>query len=336
MSPTINADRIMQLGLGFWGSRTLLSAVELGLFTVLAKGPMTASEIQSRLALHPRSTLNFLDALVAMGMLARSDGRYANTPETAAFLDRAKPDYVGGVLEMLSVRNYGFWDGLTEALRTGQPQNEIKHGGSLFETLYSAPERLRSFLEGMTGISLAAARAIARKFPWKESRTFVDIGAAQGAVPVEVALANPHLRGGGFDLPVVEPTFREYVQRRGVADRVAFIPGNFFKDDLPRADVLIKGHILHDWDLAEKKMLLAKARQALPDGGSLIVYEALIDDDRRTNTFGLLMSLNMLIETTGGFDYTGADCQAWMREVGFSRTRVEHLTGPDSMVIGIK
>jgi hypothetical protein len=336
MNQGISADRILQLGLGFWGSRTLLSAVELGLFTELASGPKTAGELQQRLGLRSRSALDFLDALVALGMLQRSDGRYSNTPETAAFLDRSKPEYVGGVLDMLATRNYGFWHGLTEALRSGQPQNEIKHGGSLFETLYSEPERLLSFLEGMTGISLSAAKAIARKFPWREYRTFVDIGAAQGAVPVEVAIAHSHLRGSGFDLPVVEPIFREYVSRRGVDDRVAFIPGDFFKDSLPRADVLIMGHILHDWDLDQKKLLLTRALSALPPGGSLIVYEAIIDDDRRANAFGLLMSLNMLIETTGGFDYTGADCQTWMREVGFSTTRVEHLAGHDSMVIGVK
>ncbi len=96
------------------------------------------------------------------------------------------------------------------------------------------------------------------------------------------------------------------------------------------------GHILHDWKLEEKKMLIAKAYKKLPAGGALIVFEAVIDDERRKNAFGLLMSLNMLIETPGGFDYTGADCSGWMREVGFRKTRIEHLEGPDSMVIGFK
>ena len=105
---------------------------------------------------------------------------------------------------------------------------------------------------------------------------------------------------------------------------------------IPRADVLVMGHILHDWAVDTERMLLRKAYDALPAGGSLIVYEALIDDERRRNTFGLLMSLNMLIETTGGFDYTGADCSRWMREAGFRHTRVEHLLGPDSMVVGVK
>ena len=83
-------------------------------------------------------------------------------------------------------------------------------------------------------------------------------------------------------------------------------------------------------------MLIETAFRALPTGGSLIVYEAIIDDDRRENAFGLLMSLNMLIETPGGFDYSGADCCGWMKEVGFRETRVVHLAGPDSMVVGVK
>ena len=157
-----------------------------------------------------------------------------------------------------------------------------------------------------------------------------------GAVPVAIALAHEHLTGGGFDLPPLKPLFDAYAARCGVADRLSFTPGDFFADPLPHADVLIMGHILHDWNLDEKRMLLVKAYVALPDGGSLIVYDAIIDDDRQENAFGLLMSLNMLIEGSGGFDYTGADGRAWMAETGFSETYVEHLVGPDSMVVGIK
>jgi hypothetical protein len=142
-------------------------------------------------------------------------------------------------------------------------------------------------------------------------------------------------RGGGFDLPPVEPIFNSYVARFGLGDRLSFTPGDFFADPLPRAEVLIMGHILHDWDLDQKRLLLKKAYDALPEGGALIVYEAIIDDDRRVNAFGLLMSLNMLIEGLG-FDYTGADCRGWMADAGFSKSYVEHLVGPDSMVVGIK
>ena len=330
-------ESILSLGLAFWGSKTLLSAVEIGLFTELAKGSLEFEALAERLMLHPRSARDFLDALVALGMLKRDGDRYSNTPETDLFLDRAKPSYVGGLLEMANARLYRFWGSLTEALRTGQPQNEAKGGGEdFFAAIYADPGRLEGFLNAMTGISLGSARAIANKFPWDRYETFVDVGAAQGGLPVQVALAHAHLSGGGFDLPPVGPIFEEYVGSHGLGERLRFYPGDFFEDPLPAADVLVMGHILHDWGLGEKRALLAKAYEALPEGGALIVYEALIDDERRENALGLLMSLNMLIETPGGFDYTGADCRSWMREAGFREAYVERLVGPDSMVVGIK
>jgi len=328
--------KIMQLGIGFWGSKTLLSAIELGLFTELARGPRDAETLRMQLGLHPRSARDFFDALVALGMLKRTGRRYANTPDTALFLDRNKSSYIGGMLEMANARLYRFWGSLTEGLRTGNAQNEAKTGEDFFGTLYADPERLEGFLKAMTGLSLGSARAIARKFPWKRFHTFADVGCAQGGVAVEIALAQKHVTGVGMDLPVVQPVFERYAKARGVDGRLRFVVGNFFKEPLPPADVIIMGHILHDWNLEEKKMLLRKAYDALPPKGALIIHEALIDDDRKTNAFGLLMSLNMLIETHGGFDFTGADCRKWMKEAGFSRTRVEPLAGPDGMVIGFK
>ena len=326
----------MGLGFGFWGSKTLLSAVELGVFSELAKGPADAGTLSETFRLHDRSARDFFDALVALGMLHRDGEQYSNTPETELFLDRAKPSYIGGILEMANARLYPFWGSLTEGLRTGRPQNEVKTGGDFFGELYSDQARLRQFLHAMTGISMGSAIGIAQKFPWQKYKSFVDIGAAEGGVPVQIALAHDHLSGGGFDLPVVQPIFEEYVASFNLSDRLQFYPGDFFADPLPQADVFVMGHILHDWNLEEKKALLSKAYQTLPKGGALIIHEAIIDDERRENAFGLLMSLNMLIETPGGFDYTGADCSSWMREVGFEETQVEHLAGPDSMVVGIK
>src|SRR5215204_710755 len=333
----LTPKQIMNLGMAFGGSKTLLSAVEIGLFTELAKEPLDLQTLSERLMLHPRSARDFLDALVALGMLERNGDQYENTPETDLFLDRAKPSYVGGLLEMANARLYPFWGSLTEALRTGRPQNEAKNGGDdFFGALYADPARLEGFLSAMSGLSLGAARAIARQFPWGDYATFIDVGGAQGGLPVQVALAHPHLKGGNFDLPEVGPVFEKYVAAHGLSERLKFYPGSFFKDPLPSADVLVMGHILHDWDLEEKRTLLRKAHDALPEGGALIIYEAIIDDERRENATGLLMSLNMLIETPGGFDYTGEDCRRWMRETGFRETRVEHLAGPGSMVVGIK
>ncbi|WP_377830991.1 methyltransferase (plasmid) [Bradyrhizobium lupini] len=333
----VTPEHIMQVGFGFWASKTLLSAVELGVFSALANAPADLPTLQGKLGLHQRSAPDFLDGLVALKLLKRENGIYSNAVDTDLFLDRAKPSYVGGILEMANDRLYGIWGSLTEAVRSGEPQNETKGGGEdIFAALYADPEQLQRFLSAMSGLSVGAAHAIAAKFPWREYKTFLDLGSAQGMVPATIARAYPHLAGIGFDLPPIKAVFEEFIAQSGTGDRVRFRGGNFFEDRLPKVDVVILGHILHDWDLTKKKMLLSKVYDALPNGGAVIVYDAIIDDDRRENVFGLMMSLNMLIETTGGFDYTGEDCQAWMREVGFSQTRVEPLTGPDSMVIGLK
>lgn len=330
-------EHILQTGLGFWASKTLLSAVEMEVFTELAKHPEDLETLTGRLGLHPRSSRDFLDALVALGFLERNGGVYSNTPSTDLFQDKRKPSYIGGMLEMANRRLFLHWGKLTAALRTGQPQSEAgPEGTETFAALYADPERLKGFLRAMTGVSRGANIAIAAKFPWAKYETVADTGPAQGDLLVQVALKNPHLSGIGMDLAEVGPIFEEYIEANGLSSRIRFQPGSFFDDPLPRADVIMMGHILHDWNLIEKRMLIGKAYDGVPEGGALIVYDAMIDDDRSKNAFGLLMSLNMLVETPGGFDYTAGDCVGWLKEAGFKETRVEHLVGPDFMAVGIK
>ncbi|HVJ19532.1 MAG TPA: methyltransferase [Polyangiaceae bacterium] len=327
---------IFDLALGFWGPKALLSAVELGVFAALAKGPRSSDDLARELGVHPRGARDFFDALVALQMLERREGQYSNTELTDYYLDPEKPSYAGGWLELAGSRLYPVWNKLSDSLRTGEPGNESKHEPDYYSNLMRDPQRLRTFLRGMTGLSMAASSAIAEKFPWRDYKTFVDVGGAQGVVAVKLAERHAHLTGCSLDLPAVGPFFDEYVSSRGLADRLRFHGADFFADPLPSADVLIMGHVLHNWDLERKKVLLRKAYDALSPGGALLVYEALIDDNRSQNAFGLLMSLNMLLVTSGGFVFTGADVTGWMRECGFRQTRVEHLGGPDSMVVAIK
>ena len=237
---------------------------------------------------------------------------------------------------MLNTRLYGAWGHLTEALRSGEPPSEAKNGATPFDALYATPEKLEAFLSAMTGVSLPNARQIAAAFPWRNYKSFVDVGAAQGGFAIELAKAHPHLSGAGFDMPAVKPVFERYVKAHGLSGRVRFHAGDFFADPFPSADVLVMGHILHDWDLPTRKMLIEKAFAAIPARGALIVYDMILDEDRRANAAGLLMSLNMLIETRGGSEYTGSECMAWMRDAGFAAARIQSLSGPHSMVVGTK
>jgi len=329
------ADGIIELGYAFRSAKALMSAVELGVFTVLAEQSLDRDTLRQRIGLAERGAADFLDALVALGLLHRDgSGRYANAPGAGRYLDARKPGYIGGLLENLAAREYGMWETLTDALRTGKPQTGFE--AAHFRQLYADRERLRTYAKGMTGGSRSVAEALAAKFPWGQYRTFADIGTSQGCVPVQIASAHTHLTGCGFDLPVLAAMFKDYVDCSRCSDRLRFVPGDFFADPLPTADVLILGRVLHNWDLPTKRMLLEKAHDALPQGGALIVYERMIDDERRASRTGMLSSLNMLIMTDGGFDFTAADCIGWMRDAGFAETRTERLVDDHVMVVAIR
>ncbi|MBX3279689.1 MAG: methyltransferase [Acidobacteria bacterium] len=338
---TLSPARIMEVGLAFWPAKVLLSAVELGLFTKLGAGSMTGRELQLALDLHPRANPDFFDTLVALRFLERDgdgpEARYRNTPETALFLDRNSPRFIGGFLEMANARLYGFWGALTEGLRTGRPQNEIKHTGApVFAELYSKPERLEQFMDAMSGISAGNFQAFAEKFDFSRYNTLCDVGGATGQLSMFVAGRHPHIRCISADLPEATRIAEQKIAAAGLADRVTAISLDFFSDPLPKADVITMGMILHDWNLEKKMHLIRAAYDALPAGGAFVVIETLIDDARRENAFGLMMSLNMLIEFGDAFDYTAADFFGWCREVGFSKTEVIPLAGPASAGVAYK
>jgi len=337
----LTPERIMQVGMGFWPSRTLQTAIKLGLFTVLSGRVMTGAELCAALSLAPRANPDFFDALVALNFLERDgDGPpavYRNAPDAAAFLDTSQPTYMGGFLEMAHDRLYPFWADLDEALKTGKPQNEVKHNGKpMFDELYADPERLEQFIDAMSGASTGNFLMLAEKFDFSPYSTLCDVGGAAGVLSMAVARANPHMHCVSADLPPVEPIARKAIAAAGLSDRVSTAPLDFFAQPLPPADVITMGMILHDWDLPTKKMLIAKAYDALPPGGAFIVVEMLIDDARRENVLGLMMSLNMLVEFGDAADYTGADFAGWCREAGFSRCEVLPLAGPSSAAIAYK
>ena len=333
--------RIMDLGMGFWPAKVLLSAVELDLFTTLGDGAMTGEELTRALRLHPRANPDFCDTLVALGILERDgdgpSGRYRNGEEARRFLDRRSPQSVAGFLTMANARLYPFWGELTEALRTGKAQNETKGGGAgLFDELYRDPARLEQFLEGMAGISVGNFQALAERFDFGRYKTLADVGGATGLLSTTVAARHPHLRCTSYDLPVVTPIATRKIAATGLADRVQAADLDVFNHPIPAADVVTMGMILHDWNLEKKRHLVRAAYDALPAGGAFIVVENLIDDARRTNAFGLLMSLNMLVETSDGFDFTGADFAGWCREAGFRETKVIPLAGAASAGVAYK
>ncbi|HLX93789.1 MAG TPA: methyltransferase [Puia sp.] len=341
-APHLTPEHIMQIGMGFWASKILLAAVKFDLFSELAAGPLTGSAIQKKLGLHERGLYDFLDTLVSLGFLQREgicdSAVYSNTAETDLFLDRKKPPYIGGILQMANNRLYSAWGTLEDGLITGEPQNEIKNAedANPFDELYSDPQRLREFLNAMTGIQIGAFMSFAKQFDFSRYHSLTDAGGCIGALCVQVALNQPHMHCTVFDLPAVKPIAEDYIKQHNLSDRVDVAVGDFFNKDIPQSDVIVMGNILHDWSEKEKLQLMKRVYDALPEGGAFVCIENVIDNDRRKNAFGLMMSLNMLIETRAGFNFTFNDFDGWAAETGFKSTEWLPLAGPTSAAIAYK
>jgi len=327
---------ITTLGSAFWASRVLMSAVELGVFDYLAKGKRTLSEIAAALRLHPRSAADFLDALTALALLEKHNGRYANTTDGKTYLISESPLYIGSVIRMTDERLYGFWGNLTTALQTGLAQNELKDGYDQFAAIYANPERVRLFASSMSAVSMAPAYALSSCFPWLDYRTVADIGGAEGVIPIVLAREHRHLTTTCMDLPQLAPLFDELSARLSSPRSAKFVGGDIFRDPWPRANIVVLGHMLHNFDLERRTWLLRRAYDSIEPPGAVIVYDAMIDDERTKHVIGLLMSLNMLIETPAGSDYTFAEITHLLEAAGFEKIRVEHLAGFDWVAFGFK
>ncbi len=333
---------ILQIGTGFWASKILLTAVQFKLFTQLAKQPnQSAKDIKSLLGLKctDRNAYDFLDCLSGLGFLKREGlletARYSNTKDTAVFLDKAKPSYIGGILEMQNEQGWNVWAKLDKGLKSGLIQHQVEEG-DVFDFIYKDPKMFKNFVDGMTGVQMGNFMALAEKFDFSNYKTLVDAGGSAGVLSVMVAKHNSHMGCITFDLPALESMAAETIKKFKMEDQVKIVNGDFFKDELPKADVVTMGNILHDWNEETKIKLMQTAYNALPKGGAFIAIEHVIDDERKQNVFGMMMSLNMLIETGDGFNYTFDDFNNWAKKAGFSSTELMPLAGPSSAAIAYK
>ncbi|WP_158884894.1 methyltransferase [Amycolatopsis anabasis] len=324
---------ILRLTMAFYGSRALISAVELDLFSALARGPMTSAQVCAAVGVHPRGATDFLDALVSLGLLDREGDRYHNSPAADRYLDRRKPGYVGGYAHLADAMLFPVWANLTEALRTGKAQ--VPSEGGFFDG-YGDDQATRSFLGAMDAVNGGVAHRLATGFDWRRYSSFVDLGGARGNLAATLIRHHPDLEAICFDLPQLEPFFTEHQAALGAAPSPRFVAGDFFTDPLPPADVFIVGHVLHYFDLQQRQRLLARILEAVRPGGAVLVYDRMIDDERRVRTLSLLGSLNMLLTSPGGREYTPSECRTWLLEAGFTRIAVQDVGPPDTLVLGYK
>ena len=336
--------KIMQIGMGFWAAKALLAAVKFKLFTLLAGKKMSSIEIKKALKLQTtdRHVYDWLDVLVALGFLQREgiwdSAAYSNSLDTEVFLDKNKPSYIGGILEMGNNRLYRFWADLEEGLLTGQPQNEAKHGSNMdfLNTIYKTEEQMQEFIDAMSGIQMGNFMALCKKIDFSKYKTLVDVGGADGWLCIQICLNHPNIKCTTYDLPPVEPLAKKKIAQFNLSDRIQTMNGDFLKDEIPNAEVITMGNIIHGMTEEEKQKLIDKVYDALPENGVFITIENIIDNERRQNVFGLLMSLNMLIENGDAFDYTPSDFDRWTIKAGFKRTEIMPLAGPTSAAIAYK
>lgn len=321
---------IKRLGNAFCEAKLLLTAVEFGLFTVLDAAPATVEEVRAKLGLGRRGVREFLDGLVALGLIERDGETYANGSAASEFLVRGKDNYSGGFLERANRMLYPAWGKLSDALRTGEPQAQTAYGA-----VAADPAKRDAFLQMMDSVNGLLVADLLTLFPWSEQGSVADIGGARGNVAGLLAKANPGLRGTVFDLPTIAGPARDHLASLGVADRVEFQGGDFFTDELPSADVLIMGHVLHNWSAQQRQELVNKCYAALPPGGSLLIYDAMLDDERQ-DISKLLVSINMLLVTDSGSEYPVGECHEYLEKAGFQRTIAHPLGANNTLVIGHK
>ena len=333
--PDVEPADIKRLGNAFCHAKLLLTASELGLFADLDRNRGgTAAQIGARLGLHPRGSRDFLNALVALGLLGKDGDQYHNSEVSSSYLLPGGPVAMGGFLNRANRVLYPAWSRLTEALRTGEPQVPAAQAGQ-FERMLADPRQRTQYLEMMDSVNSLIAPRLADLFDWPNHRRLVDVGGARGNLVAQLVRAHPHLTGCVFDLPEMADPFAEHVRTLVPDGQVTFRAGDFFADPLPEGDVLILGHVLHNWSPEERQLLIGKAFAAVRPNGWLLVYDAMLDEEP-TDLARILVSINMLLVTSGGSEYPVSECRQWMAAAGFVDVHDRELGVTDTLVAGRK
>jgi acetylserotonin N-methyltransferase len=313
---------VMELIDAFRRSKTMFAAVSLGVFEALHEGPADASSLAARVlgaAAGVDALERLLDACAGMGLLGKRDGAYANQPVAETYLCDRSPLSLTGYVLYSNEALFPMWAHLEDAVREGTHRWTQTFGwqGSLFDHFFRTEARRRSFLRGMHGLGQLSSAAVAAAFDLSRFRRLADLGGATGHLAMAACERYPQLRAAVFDFPLVIAMARDYVAASPAQDRIDLIGGDFFRDDLPAADLYSLGRILHDWPAERIRLLLSKIYAALPAGGALLIAEKLLDEDKSGPTPVHMQSLNMLV-CTEGRERTLTEYAALLRAAGFA------------------
>ncbi|MBN1104684.1 MAG: methyltransferase domain-containing protein [Deltaproteobacteria bacterium] len=320
-----NAQKLMRTSGAFWESCALHAGVELDVFSAIGDTSLTGDEVAGTLGGDVRGITALLNALAAMGLLIKHEGRFANTSVSRTLLARDSPQYIGYM-----IRHHHHlvpaWSELHRAARTGKPVRE-RTGDE---------EEIESFLMGMFNQAMGFAPRLARELDLSGRHRLLDLGGGPGTYAIHFCLANPGLRACVFDLPAAREFALKAAKRFGVRDRIDFTPGNYHVDHLKGPyDVAWLSHILHSMDPGESQRLISKAVSLLPPGGLILVHDFVLDGTMASPLFPALFSLNMLVNTKGGRAYSEAQIREMLSKAGVDDVRRLPIQGPnDSAIIG--
>jgi 3-hydroxy-5-methyl-1-naphthoate 3-O-methyltransferase len=345
--PPTSPDPIFQILTGFWASKALMSAVELGLFTKLSGGKqMMLKELQQALEMEARPTDVFTSALASLGLLQVTKKDYgerlfANSPVSEMFLDKSKESYMGDIISMFDKRLYKAWHKLVESLQTNKPVNAADGGGaeSIFDQAKSkqAVEEIQKFTHAMHGVSIGPAMQLPKVYDFSKHSRMMDIGGGSGVYAIQVVKANPHMIATVIDLEAVCQVAEQYIKSYNLEDKIKTKPLDFFKEDIPKGyNVAFLSLILHDYSEEKGIGLLKKIYDGLANDGVVVISEWLLNDEKTGPAASALMGLNMIVETYGGKNYSYAEIVDMLNQAGFKRTEKRPLAGPAEIVIGYK
>ncbi|MER6331214.1 methyltransferase [Streptomyces sp. NPDC001034] len=330
MTSSPGPEAVLRIASGVRQAQVLFTSLELGVFDMLAEGPLSADELAERRSLHPRAVRDLLAALHALGLLERDFGGYRLAPAADTYLVRGRPAHLGGFLAFLDGVLHPAWRGLTQSVRTGQAVRT----GDPYDGLYDSAADRDGFLDAMDVLNSPLAAQLA-EYDWHRYRSFVDVGGARGNLAAQIAKAHPNLDAQVFDLPGLSPAFDRHMAALGLTGAVSFTAGDFFADPLPAADVVIFGHVLHNWPEERRDVLLAKAYEAVSAGGAVLVYDPMIDE-HRPQLPNVLASLNMLVWSEGGSEYPVGDLRARLFAAGFATVTASPIGATGTLVAARK
>jgi acetylserotonin O-methyltransferase len=332
-----NPAPVLDLINAFRRSKTMFTAVSMGIFDRLEESASDSTTLARELRAHQDALERLLDACVGMDLLEKQGANYSNSPLGKTFLTRSSPHTLTGYILYSDRALYALWGNLEAAVREGTHRWGQTFGGdvSLFENFFRTEEAQGDFLSGMNGVGMLSSPAVVAAFDLSCFRHIVDLGGGTGHLALTACQRYPELRGTVFDLPPVVFTARKYVERSPYRNRIAMIAGDFFSDPLPEADLYSLGRILHDWSPPKIRSLLAKICKSLPPGGALLVAEKLLNDDKSGPSSATMQSLNMLV-CTEGKERSFSEYRLLLREAGFTKIEARVTTSPLDAILAVK